>query len=813
MTLRRGIAWFFVVFGVLLLALASYLAFVDLGRHKGRIQDLVTQLTGREFVIEGELKFELFPSVSLVAENVRIAHADWGSKQPMVQAGRLSTNVGFWSLIFGRPVDVRAFELRDATLLLERGGEDEVNWIFRKPAPIEPAPIEPAPAARNPAADEPEEPAPAASPLPLVIEEAKLRDVRVIYRVRGKRDRIVHVDNLTIAPGQSVEGAAPLLSLEGRGQLNEFPISVDGQAGPLQSLLQGRDIRLDLEGSVGRLALDVKGSIGRLVPFDGASLKIRATGSDVDAMLARLELPAIATGKLRIDAVIEDSGELTKLDLDVSAGDLGAKAKGTLAGLQLRGADLQFQATVADAARLASVFGIHGVPAAPLTVGGRVKPLRREIRFENLSAQLAGISAQLHGKLRRNREPRADVKFELAVENLSELRADLPQRRFSASGHFTGGNEKLEITGLVAALDDNQVSGRLATTRGTPRRIEADLSSPRVDLTPWFPTQTRPAAAASPGATSKKEPRKQARDEPGDRFVFSDDPLPIHELKGTEAKIRLAVTELVLGGKSLRDIESTAEVDRAHVTLTARARGSLEGAMQGAITFEPVGDDSAKFNLRLGLENVRAGLDMKEMQPADVPPLSVEIELVTHGNSARQMAANANGYVLLTQGAGKTKAEFLDAFGGNVFAELRSRLNPFRKDDPFTKLECTVLRADIVDGAVTVTPMLLQTQKVTVVAQGKVDLHTEKLTLDFDTRPRKGIGVSPGMFTNPFIRVEGTLKEPRLAMGAKGVTSGAVAAMTGGLSVVAGGFIDRLKGEANMCGKALESARKPKVAS
>jgi hypothetical protein len=69
------------------------------------------------------------------------------------------------------------------------------------------------------------------------------------------------------------------------------------------------------------------------------------------------------------------------------------------------------------------------------------------------------------------------------------------------------------------------------------------------------------------------------------------------------------------------------------------------------------------------------------------------------------------------------------------------------------------------------------------------------------------------MFTNPFIRVEGTLKEPRLAMGAKGVTSGAVAAMTGGLSVVAGGFIDRLKGEANMCGKALESARKPKVAS
>jgi hypothetical protein len=121
------------------------------------------------------------------------------------------------------------------------------------------------------------------------------------------------------------------------------------------------------------------------------------------------------------------------------------------------------------------------------------------------------------------------------------------------------------------------------------------------------------------------------------------------------------------------------------------------------------------------------------------------------------------------------------------------------------------LRADIVNGGVEVTPMLLQTQKVTVVAKGTLDLHTEKLTLDFDTRPRKGIGVSPGMFTNPFIRLEGTLTEPRLAMGAKGVRSGAFAAVTGGLSVLAGGFIDRLKGEADMCGKALEAARQPQV--
>jgi hypothetical protein len=250
-------------------------------------------------------------------------------------------------------------------------------------------------------------------------------------------------------------------------------------------------------------------------------------------------------------------------------------------------------------------------------------------------------------------------------------------------------------------------------------------------------------------------------------------------------------------------------VDRARVVLTARARGSLEGAVESSFTFEPVGEDSAKVHLRFGLENVRAGLDMKEMEPTEVPPLTVSVDVSTSGRSAREMASNANGLMVLTQGPGKTKAQFLDAFGGNVFAELRSRLNPFRAQDPYTSLECAVVRADVLNGAVTVKPVLLQTKKVTVVAQGKINLHDEHVTLDFDTRPRKGIGVSPGMFANPFIRVEGTLTNPRLAVGAKGMTSGAVAAATGGLSVLAAGLLDRIKGEADMCRKANERAAQP----
>jgi hypothetical protein len=112
---------------------------------------------------------------------------------------------------------------------------------------------------------------------------------------------------------------------------------------------------------------------------------------------------------------------------------------------------------------------------------------------------------------------------------------------------------------------------------------------------------------------------------------------------------------------------------------------------------------------------------------------------------------------MLTQGPGKTKSVSSACSSGGIFAQLASKLNPFAAQDPYTQLDCTVARVDIVDGHATVEPVLMQSQKVTITAEGKVNLQTEELTVDFNTRPREGIGVSPGMFTNPFIKLEGTL--------------------------------------------------------
>ena len=113
--MRRFFGVFFGIVGAALLAVVLYIAFGDLGRHKGRIEALVTQSIGRPFAIDGPFKLKVIPVVDVSAERVRLGNAQGGSQPQMVEIGKAAVQIGLWSLISGPP-DVRSFELSDATV-------------------------------------------------------------------------------------------------------------------------------------------------------------------------------------------------------------------------------------------------------------------------------------------------------------------------------------------------------------------------------------------------------------------------------------------------------------------------------------------------------------------------------------------------------------------------------------------------------------------------------------------------------------------------------------------------------------------------
>ena len=92
-----------------------------------------------------------------------------------------------------------------------------------------------------------------------------------------------------------------------------------------------------------------------------------------------------------------------------------------------------------------------------------------------------------------------------------------------------------------------------------------------------------------------------------------------------------------------------------------------------------------------------------------------------------------------------------------------------------------------------------------IISRGRVDLHTEKLDLNFQTAARTGIGISAGEFINPFVRVRGTLSDPRLSMDRAGTAvTGGAAVLTGGLSLLAQATWRRVFRSSDPCGEAIK---------
>lgn len=856
MTRKRLLGVFFGVVVALLLAVVLYIAFGDLGRHKARIEALVTQSIGRTFAIDGPFKLRVFPVVDVSAEHVRLGNLPGGSQPQMVEIGKAVVQIGFWSLISGPP-DVRLFELHNATVLLEHGPDGKANWIMG--ATDEDA--------ADDEVDDESDDEDGATNLPVVIRSAHLNNVRVIYRDPKKHDRVVQLDKLSILPG-----AQELLALEGHGKLDVYPLTLKGEAGPLKSLLKARDIRIAMQGSLGKLALDINGAVGSLTPLDGANLTLNVEHPDLGDMLTKLELPVIVTGPMKVEGRLKDAGALTQLDFnakgaDLTAsvkgtlktlslvgaeltleieqtdigtvlkamelpliasgpaqintrikdvgkrrqlnfkakfGDLEASAKGTLKTRSLVGSDLHFEATAMDAARLAGVFKVTGVPAGPLKVSGHTVYLRKEVKIDALTAAIVDASVRADGSLDLTGDRKLALNFEMAAGSLAKLKEKWPDIKASASGALEHTKDRIELKNLHAALGESQLAGSLLLADGA-KRIEAQFSSPRLDLTPFFPPDApskATTATAPPESSPQPEPSKK-------KFMFGETPLPIHSLKDTDAKVHLACGEVVLGVRSIRNLDSNVHMGGGKIQFDLRAAGAHEGTLQGAGTLITADDGTTNLDLKIDVADLRANLGSEDIARADVSPVGLALEMKIHGSSPRQLVSGANGHLLLTQGAGKIRSGFITNYGGGVLTQLGEKLNPFAKDDPFMKLDCTVVRADIVNGEVTVKPVAIQTEKVTITAHGNIDLRTEKLLLDFDTRPRKGIGVSPGMFTNPLIRLEGTLLNPRIGVGAKGMASGALAAATGGATVVAGGLVDRAKGEQDICKKTLAEATSP----
>jgi hypothetical protein len=207
--------------------------------------------------------------------------------------------------------------------------------------------------------------------------------------------------------------------------------------------------------------------------------------------------------------------------------------------------------------------------------------------------------------------------------------------------------------------------------------------------------------------------------------------------------------------------------------------------------------------MRLGLMAVEG------QEAATIPPTTIDLELHAVGKTRREMAGGVDGKIRVSVGSGQVAASGIDFLLSDFVTELFTLLNPFAETSEYTLLECAVYAADIESGQVAVFPVIFHTEQLTILSEGTVDLDTEHVDLSFNTKVRKGLGLSAGMIINPLIKVGGRLNSPAIELDPKGtVITGGLAVATAGISLLAKSMNDRFLSSEDPCGDALKEIEK-----
>jgi hypothetical protein len=437
---RRIAFWVtFSTLALIVLAL-SWLWTADLGVFKPQLERYLAQELGREFQIRGAFHVDLAPRTTIIAEDVRLANADWAGAEDMVTVRRAEVRFKLWSLVNG-PLIIELLDIDDSSVLLINPGDRAPNWAF--------------PAAEEDAADDESGPG-------VLFGAIDIDDLRVRLE-SAERERPL---NLQVDRFDQVYRDDGYLDVEVHASLDGKPVIVDGEFGTWDALMAGKDFGFDFDATLDTFELTLRGRIDDIVDPRRPEFEFTAFGPDIDHLTGMLGLGEEGEGDIRLTGALKaaQAGNLV-LSVEGNLGRTEIDAVGEIADLQSF-ANLQLKVTASgpDLGRVLRLAGIHQVREAPFML--RIDAETRDGGLVVNEANMVFADAHFEGSARIPNFPSIDD----AVISLTIEGPDIERFRY--------------ITGMPgAATGPFSIAGALDVRDDGIEILELDLKSSLGNLT------------------------------------------------------------------------------------------------------------------------------------------------------------------------------------------------------------------------------------------------------------------------------------------------------------------------------------------
>jgi uncharacterized protein involved in outer membrane biogenesis len=471
----------------------------------------------------------------------------------------------------------------------------------------------------------------------------------------------------------------------------------------------------------------------------------------------------------------------------------------------------------------------------PFLIDGGLVGGKDYTRIDNVQLKLGNIEAHAQGQV-GHWETLSGSELSISVQSpdldtvAAFLERPLPAGSIAFDGHLVGTKDALRIDRMTARVGRSNLSGDLMLTRADLPMLTGQVSSTYLDFGLFHPeielpttTEAKPDASAKPNPSPHPDPAAHPEDAPHTdtgavaggkepkrkrELLFPDKPIELGLFDKLDMDIAVRVDELGSFWQRgvLRDLSAEVGLKGGDLSVTDFAGTDASGAtLHGNLAIRRDAN-LTRLDLDLRGKQLRLGLAAAPDQNlATYPPIDLEARLSGTGETYRQLATSLNGRIKAVSGKGQINNSSVNRLLSDVLYELFQALNPASKTEPTTTVNCGVYIFDFADGSAKIPSFVVQTDRLNIVSSGTVNMKTEQINVDFSVRPRKGIGLSASMITNPWIKLGGTLARPAITVNPAGATiSTGAAVATGGLSILALGIWDRILGAGDPCAQALK---------
>ena len=363
----------------LLVIVVVLLFTLDLGRFKGKAESLLSDVLQREFSIGGELQLELGRYIHVVAEDVRLADADWGSDEPMASVGRIEVTIDTWSL-FNSPILIESVRIEDASVHLRSNESGNHNWEFL--APDDPDVPDPEETGKRPT-------------LPVMLKEAAVVDFALDYN-NPQRPRPIEFVATEIRATQT---EANELNIILSGTLNETLLELTASAGTVENLIDYADVDFDFALQLGEVHLDAEATIGDLLQPERPTAKLVLQGPNAEYLTNILRLQQVTTGPLDLTATIAPVGEKMQVVINGDFGEFTLDVTGGFVNLQdLQDLELRVAASGPDASAVGKLLGNDSIPPDPFNIIGGLQRSGDMLAIENIRVTIGKSQFDIGGR-------------------------------------------------------------------------------------------------------------------------------------------------------------------------------------------------------------------------------------------------------------------------------------------------------------------------------------------------------------------------------------------------------------------------------